>query len=506
MKACLRKTALLNPRARSQDISSAWASVSPARHSGIIESGGSAASRSLSSVHTSPALIIGTPLPPPSLSPWMLRVKMPEVQQPQRKRRTRHVLPAVMMRAGTSRGLFLHRRDLPGRTMDDWKPALLAAMGSSLGDPRQIDGVGGATSTTSKVAIVGPSSIPGVDVDYTFAQVAVGKGVIDFNGSCGNMAAGVGPFAIQEGLVKPKPGQRTMDVRVYNTNTKRVMVETVELTESGDFEEDGDFTIAGAKGSGSEVKVAFVDPAGSMTDKLFPSDDGLRVEDVTVDEAGSGLPSFTVEATLIDCANPCVLVDAKSLPREVGESDANSEEYMTYIEAIRRAGAVRMGLAPTWETAGGSRGTPKIMIIHAAREAGQTVMVQAFSMGKPHPTLQMTGAVCIAAAVCIPGTVPAAAAAGGGGGGGGSKKTVNQGIPTPERTPSPASMIDDDGGDAPAKQAAKVRRMVHVGHPTGVVSVDAVVELDAEGKARVDRGVVSRTARRIFEGNVLYYV
>lgn len=120
------------------------------------------------------------------------------------------MLPAVMMRAGTSRGLFLHRRDLPGQTMDDWKPALLAAMGSSLGDPRQIDGVGGATSTTSKVAVVGPSSIPGVDVDYTFAQVAVGKDVIDFNGSCGNMAAGVGPFAVQEGLVKPKPGQRTV--------------------------------------------------------------------------------------------------------------------------------------------------------------------------------------------------------------------------------------------------------------------------------------------------------
>ncbi|KAL8381551.1 hypothetical protein RB595_005704 [Gaeumannomyces hyphopodioides] len=433
----------------------------------------------------------------------MLRVKMPEArQQQQHKRRARHVLPAVMMRAGTSRGLFLHRRDLPGQTMDDWRPALLAAMGSSLGDPRQIDGVGGATSTTSKVAVVGPSSIPGVDVDYTFAQVAVGKDVIDFNGSCGNMAAGVGPFAVQEGLVKPRPGQRTMDVRVYNTNTKRFMVETVELTESGDFEEDGDFTIAGAKGSGSEVKVAFVDPAGSMTDKLFPSGDERRAEDVTVERADSGLPSFTVEATLIDCANPCVLVDARSLPRHVRESKADSEAYVTCMEAIRRAGAVRMGLAPTWEAAGGSRGTPKVMVIHAAQGPGQSITVQAFSMGKPHPTLQMTGAVCIAAAVCIPGTVPAAAAAAGGG----SKRTTSHGIPTPERTPSPASMVDDGGacGDAPNKPTT-VRRTVHVGHPTGVVSVDAVVELDAEGKARVDRGVVSRTARRIFEGNVLYY-
>ncbi|KLU81160.1 methylitaconate delta2-delta3-isomerase [Magnaporthiopsis poae ATCC 64411] len=429
---------------------------------------------------------------------------MPEVQQ-QQKRRTRYVLPAVMMRAGTSRGLFLHRRDLPGQTMDDWKPALLAAMGSSLGDPRQIDGVGGATSTTSKVAVVGPSSIPGVDVDYTFAQVAVGKDVIDFNGSCGNMAAGVGPFAVQEGLVRPKPGQRTMDVRVYNTNTKRVMVETVELTESGDFEEDGDFVIAGAKGSGSEVKVAFVDPAGSMTDKLFPSGDEQRVEDVMVDEADSGLPSFTVEATLIDCANPCVLVNFNSLPDHVRPLKADSETYMTYMEAIRRAGAVRMGLAPTWEAAGGSRGTPKIMVIHAAQDPSQTIMVQAFSMGKPHPTLQMTGAVCIASAVCIPGTVPAAAAAAAAAKSNFSR--MSYGIPTPERTPSPASMVDDGKtrGNAASSKPTTVRRMVHVGHPTGVVSVEAVVEFDAEGRARVDRGVVSRTARRIFEGNILYY-
>lgn len=294
-----------------------------------------------------------------------------------------------------------------------------------------------------------------------------------------------------------------MDVRVYNTNTKRVMVETVELTESGDFEEDGDFVIAGAKGSGSEVKVAFVDPAGSMTDKLFPSGDEQRVEDVTVDEADSGLPSFTVEATLIDCANPCVLVNANSLPDHARELKADSETHMAYMEAIRRAGAVRMGLAPTWEAAGGSRGTPKIMVIHVARDPSQTIMVQAFSMGKPHPTLQMTGAVCIASAVCIPGTVPAAAAAATRGG----FSRTNHGIPTPERTPSPASMVDDGKpcGNAAYNKPTTVRRMVHVGHPTGIVSVEAVVEFDAEGKSRVDRGVVSRTARRIFEGNILYY-
>ena len=121
-------------------------------------------------------------------------------------RRKRHALPAALMRAGTSKGLFIHRNDLPS-DINEWGGPLLAAMGSRNCDPRQIDGVGGATSTTSKVAVVGVSQRPDVDIEYTFAQVAVGNEKVDFSGNCGNIASGVGPFALQEGLVKPTPGQ-----------------------------------------------------------------------------------------------------------------------------------------------------------------------------------------------------------------------------------------------------------------------------------------------------------
>lgn len=134
-------------------------------------------------------------------------------------KRVRRSLPAVLMRAGTSKGLFIHRHHLP-TSEADWAGPLLAAMGSQGSDTRQIDGVGGATSTTSKVAVISPSTRMGVDVDYTFVQVAVGQEVVDFSGNCGNMCSGVGPFALQEGLVRATPGDRTVSQRTqYNPFT-----------------------------------------------------------------------------------------------------------------------------------------------------------------------------------------------------------------------------------------------------------------------------------------------
>lgn len=179
------------------------------------------------------------------------------------------------MRAGTSKGLFIHRSHLPP-SLDDWATPLLAAMGSKNNDARRIDGVGGGTSVTSKVAVVAPSDRPGVDVEYTFVQVAVGSETVDLSGNCGNICSGVGPFAVQERLVTPLPGARSVDVRIFNTNTSKVIVETVYVDENGNVEEDGDCLIPGVKGPGSEIKVAFIEPVGSMTGKLFPS--GRRAE------------------------------------------------------------------------------------------------------------------------------------------------------------------------------------------------------------------------------------
>lgn len=137
-------------------------------------------------------------------------------------KRVRHSLPAVLMRAGTSKGLFIHRHDLPS-SQSAWAGPLLAAMGSQGSDARQIDGVGGATSTTSKVAVVSPSSRMGVDIDYTFVQVAVGQEAVDFSGNCGNMCAGVGPFALQEGLVRASPGEKTVSPPIV-IETDRILI------------------------------------------------------------------------------------------------------------------------------------------------------------------------------------------------------------------------------------------------------------------------------------------
>ncbi|KAH7028959.1 PrpF protein-domain-containing protein [Microdochium trichocladiopsis] len=423
-------------------------------------------------------------------------------------RRVRKAFPAVLMRAGTSRGLFIQRQYLPEFTAD-WAPQLLAAMGSADCDKRQIDGVGGATSTTSKVAVVGVSQLPGIDVEYTFVQVAVGSAAIDLSGSCGNMASGVGPFAVQEGMVKAEPGATTVDVRILNTNTERVIVETVQLNEFGDVEEDGDFKIAGAQGSGSEIKVSFVEPAGSMTDKLFPT--GQRREIITADDPDStDGATFSVEATLIDVANPFILVDIRTMPDGVRELNAGSEKFMRYAEAIRKVGAVRMGLAKSVEAAALVRGTPKVAMALAPvvdEQNGQAsdANIQAFSMGKPHPTLQITGAVCIAASVSIPGTVTARLRSG-------TKSSAAQLPETPLSMSSASS--DGEAEDAgPRSDAAPrkvtVARQVIVQHPTGTIEIEAQLTFGGgkgvDEEVVVDKCTVSRTARRIFEGKVLYY-
>lgn len=257
--------------------------------------------------------------------------------------------------------------------------------------------MGGAPSTTSKVAVVGPSSVPGADVNYTFVQVGMGSCGVDMSGSCGNMAAGVGPFAVEEGLVMIPEGcggrgrEATVDVRVFNTNTRRLYIETVEINDGGEegkeieerdrgvpVREVGEYRIHGVGRPGAEIKIAFVRPAGSMRDHLFPTGNPVDVLRIplplpsmvvavasTRDEQQQDI--WPVRTTLIDAANPFVVIDAASLPPAlrialaftspsptqgtgIGTgvpvlNDADLAPYLDTIEAIRRAGAVRMGLA-----------------------------------------------------------------------------------------------------------------------------------------------------------------
>ncbi|KAF6824836.1 methylitaconate delta2-delta3-isomerase [Colletotrichum musicola] len=418
------------------------------------------------------------------------------------KRRVRHSLPAVLMRAGTSKGLFVHRAHLPS-SESEWSAPLLAAMGSRHADARQIDGVGGGSSVTSKVAVISPSARPGVDVEYTFVQVAVGSEKIDMSGNCGNICSGVGPFAVQEGLVAVPPGAREVDVRIFNTNTSRLIVETVMLDGEGNVEEDGDCVIPGVEGPGSEIKVAFVEPVGSMTGKLFPS--GHRSERIVVEEVPA-LGSFEVEATLVDSANPFILVDAQTLPASSAGEAADSALSLEVAEAIRRRGAVLMGLASSLEEAGLVRGTPKLAylsqpVVSDLTKGAADLRVQAYSMGKPHPSLQLTGGVTIATAMVMEGTVANRIA--------GRAMTLQMdGIPTPRRTPSPsergAGVSFSEMSDLLPDQELGKSQLFRIEHGSGVMEVEAQTR-DGESGVVVDRCVVTRTARRLFEGNVLYY-
>lgn len=408
------------------------------------------------------------------------------------------------MRAGTSKGLFIHRSHLPS-SQDEWANPLLAAMGSKHNDARQVDGVGGGTSVTSKVAVVAPSSKPGVDVEYTFVQVAVGSENVDLSGNCGNICSGVGPFAVQEGLVAPVPGARAVDVRIYNTNTSKLIIETVRVDEDGNVEEDGDCLIPGVKGPGSEIKVAFVEPVGSMTGRLFPS--GKQSERLIVEDIPA-LGDLVVDVTLIDSANPFVLVDAQTLPATVRSQPADSVLSLQVAESIRKQGAVRMGLANSQEEAGKTKGTPKVAFLSPPADSGLAkcgladVQVQAYSMGKPHPSLQLTGGVTIASAVITEGTVAHSIAV---------RDPLYRAdyLPTPRRTPSPAGEVDgvplvggvSVGSDARDKEMGQT---IRIQHGSGIMEVE-VHARDGDEGCVVDRCIVTRTARRLMEGNVFYY-
>lgn len=398
-------------------------------------------------------------------------------------------IPSVLMRCGTSRALFFHRRDLPAQP-DDWTPILLAAIGSADGDKRQINGVGGGSSTTSKVAVIAKSARPGIDVDYTFVQVPVGSGKPDLSGTCGNVASGVAPFAVDEGLVDVPAGSDHVNVRIFNTNTQRVMEETVEVDEGGYFQPEGDYHIGGFAGSGSRIDVRFLEPAGSMTGKLLPSGLAHQYLDVPLPNGNQA----RVQATLIDAANPFVLVDSSSVPDDA--TTAGLLQSIEFAESIRCAGAVAMGLASSVQDAGLRRGTPKLAYLSSPPpESKADIQALAYSMGKPHPSLQLTGAVCLGAALCVPGTVAAKL----------SKKGQQQVSVDGTITPPHSDDSSREASPSPASHRREERSIV-LAHPTGTIEVVIATRVAPDGNVEIEYGNVARSARRIFEGNLVLNV
>lgn len=315
-------------------------------------------------------------------------------------------IPCTIMRGGTSRGLFFLKQDLPAdEALRD--QLLLRIMGSP--DKKQIDGLGGAASVTSKVAIISRSERPEADVDYTFAQVSVDKALVSYKGNCGNISSGVGPFALEKGLVNRREPVST--VRIFNTNTQKIIEAQVQV-EHGQVKYQGDFQIGGVPGTAAPVKLGFLDPMGAVTGKLLPTGRALDLLDV---------PGFgQIEASLVDAANPLVFVKAsdvgltgKELPAHIDSDPA----LLELLEKVRGAAAVKLGFVDSIErSAWDSPTVPKMTIIAppASYETSDKkeisgkdidLLARMMSMQKTHPTYAMTGAMCTAAAAVIPGSV-----------------------------------------------------------------------------------------------------
>lgn len=264
----------------------------------------------------------------------------------QEKKNNGKNIPAMIIRGGTSKGVYLLKSDLP-EECEKWDAILLKMMGSP--DKKQIDGLGGSQSVTSKVAIVNKSERADADVDYTFAQVSVDKPIVSYKGNCGNISSGVGPFAIEKGLIDTKEG--TTPVRIYNTNTDKIIVADVK-TKNGEVVYEGDFGIAGVPGTASPIRLKFMDPAGTLGKGLLPTGHAVDVLEV---------PGFgTVEVSIIDAANPLVFARAKDLGltgKELPDELNADPEKLELLEKVRGVAAVKLGLIDdyaksAWETPG----------------------------------------------------------------------------------------------------------------------------------------------------------
>ena len=373
-------------------------------------------------------------------------------------------IPAVLMRGGTSKGLFFHAADLPpDPNIRD--AVILATYGSPDPNRRQIDGVGGAVSTTSKVAIISFSESADYDVVYNFGQVSIDRPIVDFKGNCGNISSAVGPFAVDEGLVPAtEPITR---VRIHQKNTDKLIVAEVPV-KNGRFDENGDYSISGVPGTGAKITLRFDDPGGALTDKLFPT--GNTSDTIEVPDVGN------VEVTIIDAANPVVLLQASAIGLsgiEIDEIDSEAS-VQKKLENIRCAVAVKIGLAETMEEATRrSQAVPKIAIITEPKsyqtldgttvEASEVDLVgRIMSMGTLHKSFAVSGAVSVAGAATVPGTV------------------VND------------LLRPDASGKA----------LFKIGHPGGIIEVGAVIEVK-DGAYHYREAVLGRTARRLMEGSVL---
>jgi probable AcnD-accessory protein PrpF len=375
-------------------------------------------------------------------------------------------VPATYMRGGTSKGVFFNLTDLPepaqvaGEARDS---LLLRVIGSPDAYGKQTDGMGGATSSTSKTVILSKSEQPDHDVDYLFGQVAIDKAFVDWSGNCGNLTSAVGAFAISNGLVDKArvPDNGIAIVRVWQANIKKSILVHVPMT-NAQVQETGDFELDGVTFPAAEVKLEFIDPADG-DGALFPT--GNVVDDLEVPGVG------TLKATMINAGIPTIFVNASDIGYSGTElqDDINADEAaLTKLETIRAYGAVKMGLINTINEAQARQHTPKVAFVAAPlnykSSSGKQVnasdidlLVRAMSMGKLHHAMMGTAAVAIGTAAAIDGTLVNLAAGGG---------AINE---------------------------------VNFGHPSGTLKVGAEAVV-TNGQWQVTKASMSRSARVLMEG------
>ena len=348
-------------------------------------------------------------------------------------------IPCVIMRGGTSRGPFFHLEDLPVDTATR-DAVLLSVMGSP--HEIQVDGIGGAHSVTSKVAMISKSQRTGVDVDYLFAQVEISERRVDTKPNCGNMLVAVGPFAIDQGLIPAKDGETP--VRIFNVNTQS-LVEAMVQTPGGEVTYEGTAAIDGVAGTAAPVGINFTAAIGSVTKKLLPTGKPLNVID-------------GIEVSCVDVAMPVILMRAEAFGK-TGYETANAldadKDLFKRMETIRRKAGVLMGMGDVSAAV-----VPKIALLAQPRHGGaiSSRFFVPYACHKSHP---VTGTVCIASACAIPGTV--------------------------------AERI--------AGRAAAPQGIIEIEHPSGKIAIDLDADF-SDGRQELRRAALIRTARRIFEGKV----
>jgi len=380
-------------------------------------------------------------------------------------------IPATYLRGGTSKGVFFRLEDLPleAQTPGAVRDALLLRV---IGSPdpygKHTDGMGGATSSTSKCVIIAPASVPDHDVDYLYGQVSIDSAFVDWSGNCGNLSTAVGPFAIANGFIDAAriPDNGTLTVRIWQANIGKTILAHVPIT-NGQVQETGDFEVDGVTFPAAEIVLEFLDPSDDEGDggSMFPT--GQLVDDLDV--AGVG----TLKATMISAGIPTVFVNAADIGfdgTELQPAINEDKAALAKLEAIRVAGALRMGLIKTPEDAATRQHTPKVAFVAPAKayvsSSGKQIAaesidlnVRALSMGKLHHAMMGTASVAIATAAAVPGTLVNLAAGGG------------------------------------------TRDAVRFGHPSGTLRVGAAVQ-QVDGQWQVTRAVMSRSARVLMEGAV----